>query len=133
MAEVDEDYFFNESTVKTCNCGQHTLKYKDALNPEVFIKSSNFKRILTYLPEVKVVSIDRYIKGIYRDLSLHCPKIECLSAKGYFDTLMPQPNVTHFSGQLESAMINKLPQVFPKLEGVEIFGQRLYQHEVKSA
>ena len=107
--------FFEESSVKNCGCGRHKLKEKDVIDPFIFENPTTRGKILKYLPGIKVVHIDRFIKGIHTDLSKYYPNIECLVLKEYSDKLASQPQVTHFSGYLETALISKLPQAFPKL------------------
>ena len=108
-------YFFYNSNIKDCGCGRHKLKKKGVIHPYFLEDSTTIGKILKYLPGIKVVHIDRYVKGIRKDISQYYPHIECLVLEGYTDKLAPQPQVTHFSGYLENELISKLPQVFPKL------------------
>ena len=112
--------FFEESSVKNCGCGRHKLKEKDVIDPFIFENPTTRGKILKYLPGIKVVHIDRYIEGIHEDLSKYYPNIECLVLEGYSDKLELQPQVTHFSGYLEAALISTLPQVFPKLASLSL-------------
>ena len=115
-------YTFQGSNVVNCGCGRHKLKKKDLIDSVSFNKPNTIGNILAYLPGINVAHFGSYIKGIYKDLSEYCPNISCLVIKGHSEELTSHPAVTHFAGSLNTAVICKLPQIFPKLTSLCLYG-----------